>query len=215
MEINTVNKIIIKKRCIKTYIIILITLLLLTTSGYLFIKYKPDIKMIDIKTYLNNNCIAMFKKDVENPKCVEIKYDIEMHPQFEIFKDNIIKCTKNSIEFLDKAYELKTSIPIRMNNPIIKKQGSYYAIADLDGKELVVMYGNQIRWKNKIDDDIINFDISESGYLSVIHKKKNYKNAVSVFNPQGIKQFTLGKAENIILSANISPQRQKCVNKYY
>lgn len=191
----------------KVSIIVFIILFLVVVGAAFFVYLKSqniDIKSLNLKEIISNKIFTNSQKSSDK-KPIEIRYDAKEHNIFAVYKDYIIKCTKSKIQGLDKTGEEQWSIPISMNEPIIKISGSEMLVADIGGRDIYVLNGKDIKWSTKIDNTIINADINESGYVTVVKEEKRTRGAVTVFNLQGNEFFTKGIGESFIFMAKISP----------
>lgn len=191
----------------KSSIIMFLLLFLVVVGSAFFVYLKSqniDIKTFNIKELITNRISTNGPKASEK-KPVEIKYDSKEHTVFGAYKDYIVKCTKNKIQGLNKNGEEQWSIPVSLNEPAIKLSGKDMLVADIGGRDIYVINGKDIKWSNKIDNNIINADISESGYVTVVKEEKRTRGAVTVYNLQGNEYFTKGIGESFIYMAKVSP----------
>lgn len=187
--------------------IIVFFLLLISVIGIAFFVYlrnqNMDLKDIRVDELFGGIFQSASKNGVKS--VTEIKYDAKDHPEFCVYRDYIIKCTSDSIKWLDKKGEEQKSIQVSLSKPVLKVAGRFLLVADMDGKDVYEISGKDVKWNRKVENNIINVDINEDGYVSVVQDAKGYKAMVAVFNPQGMEKFTRSIAENFILSAKVLP----------
>ncbi len=139
------------------------------------------------------------------------EFDAREKPEFIVYKDYIVKCGGSGIWFLDKTGEVIRSEGLIYNNPIIKTNGSLILAADQGTGDLAVLNSGSIQWREKIDESILNADISEDGYVTVITTAKRDNNEVRVFEAHGVELFRKVIASDFAVSANISPSEESFI----
>lgn len=184
---------------------------LLLVLGMLFISYlvylksnNIDIAEVSIKELFKGE--VLLQGPAQKKGGVEIPYNPKDHPSFSVYKNYIVKCSNDSVKFLDKNGEEIWEKNIPVVNPIVKTNGTDLLIADYESKEVFLFKDKELKWNTKIDNKIINADISASGHAVVVHEMKGYKGAVTVFNLQGGTFFTRNLAEGFVISAKVSPK---------
>lgn len=197
--------------------IIMFILLLLVIVGVAFFVYLKsqniDIRNINLKQPASGNIFSGSQDDKQAPS-LEIKFDPKVKTAFTVYRDYLIECTTESIKALDIRGERQWEIPITINSPFIRATPSELLVTDIGGKDIYVISGNRIKWKARVDSRIINADISESGYVTVIKEEKGYKGVVKVFDPKGNEIVTIGREGSYIISAKVSPSGNRiCLNR--
>lgn len=139
------------------------------------------------------------------------EFDAREKPVFIAYKDFIVRCGSSGIWFLDKTGEVIRSEGLIYNNPIIKTNGSLILVADQGTGDLAVLNNESIQWSEKIDESILNADISEDGYVTLITTAKRDNNEVRVFESHGVELFRKVIANDFAVSANISPSEDRLV----
>lgn len=145
-------------------------------------------------------------------KEAQIKYsfnfDSREKPVFVAYSYYIVKCSSGEIWFLDREGEVVWSESITFKNPILKTNGSQLLAADIGAGELFLMEDRSIRWRDKLDSSILNADISEDGYVTVITSSKRDNNEIRVYDPQGVELFRKIIANDFAVSAYIAPSEK-------
>ncbi len=139
------------------------------------------------------------------------EFDAREKPEFIVYKDYIVKCGGSGIWFLDKTGEVIRSEGLIYNNPIIKTNGSLILVADQGTGDMAVLNSGSIQWREKIDESILNADISEDGFVTVITTAKRDNNEVRVFETHGVELFRKVIANDFAVSANISPSEESFI----
>ncbi|MDP4092376.1 MAG: DUF5711 family protein [Bacillota bacterium] len=193
--------------------ILFFVILCLVIAGITFFAYARS-QNIDIGSI---NILDIFrsgfsqKEDVSGKETSEFQYDTKSHPVFSLSNDTIIECTKDSVKGLGKKGDELWSIPISMSNPMLKVSDYGILVADVGGKDVSVISGRNVKWEKTLNDNIINADINDQGYVTVVHEAKGYKGAVTAYNPQGGEIFTRFINETHVLSSKVSPSGNQVV----
>jgi hypothetical protein len=152
---------------------------------------------------------------------MESDYDVNEETEFGVCNGYIVECTKNGVKWIDKEGNEKAGLILPLDNPVLKISDSNILIANIDGRDVYSIEGFKVKWQKTLDDvdlienSIINADIDDSGFVTVIQKAKRQKGAVTLIDPDGNVVFTQGKGEDFVLSALISPDsRQMMMNTY-
>lgn len=189
----------------------LLLLVVLGLAAFVYLKSQNvDLKNINLRELINSSLGAPAKSGksesgLSEDKPSVIGYDLKEHPSFALYRDLLIKCTNDYIRALDKNGEEQWAVQISISSPIIKTNGVDLLVADKGGKDIYLIVGKEVKWRKKLDFNIINADIGESGYISVVHEAKGYKGAVSVYGIEGNKFFTRYIGENFPISAKAAP----------
>lgn len=138
-------------------------------------------------------------------------FDERDKPVFAIYKGNLVKCSKSGIFFLDRTGRIVRSENIEFNDPIVKTNGSLILVVDAGATDICVMDDESVVWKDKTDAAILNADISNGGYVTVITSAKRDNNAVRVYEPHGMELFRKIIATDYAVSACISPSEEYLV----
>ncbi len=138
-------------------------------------------------------------------------FDMRDKPVFTIFRGNIVKCSRSGILFLDSTGQIVRSESIEFDKPIVKTNGSRILVADSGSTGIYVMDGNTVIWQDRTDAAILNADISDDGYVTVITSAKRDNNTVRVYESHGLELFRKIIANDYAVSACVSPSRQYLV----
>jgi hypothetical protein len=197
--------------------VILFILLLIAVLGVAFLVYLKstdvDISKISIKELLNGR-LPVDSGEKEMQQAVEFVYDAKEQPAFCTYRDYLIKCTADRIRWIDKNGKDIKSLPISMNKPVAKVAGSLLLVYDMGGRDISVFIDRDVSWSRRLENNIVNADINDEGYVAVVHQTKGYKAGITVFNPQGMERLERMVAENFVLSAKVLPSsRQFIINR--
>ncbi len=189
--------------------ILMFILLCLIIAGLGFYAYAKshNISLESINPFKSSSST----KAAVSEQPVKIKYDSIDHPDFTIQNETIIKYTKDYIKGIGKNGDEVWAVQLNTSNPMVKVSDSGILVADIGGKDIYVVSNKEIKWSKKLDDNIINADINDKGYVTVVHEAKGYRNAVTEFNSQGEKYFTRFINETNVLCARASSSGDKVI----
>ncbi len=194
-----------KKSNVVMFIFLIIVVICLGLYSYL----RSNNKLIDYKNINVNELIQSVLNESDDlsidEKTKHIDYDYKDHPQFAIYNNMIIECTKDKIIGLGDGGKEEWYYSINMSNPVIKTGGSKLLIADINGNEFHVFSGEQEIWEKKIVNKILNADINKDGFVSLIQEtdKKGYKCEITVYDMRGLEVITRNIADYFVYMANV------------
>jgi hypothetical protein len=192
---------------------LLLFLVMVGIAAAMYLKSQGlEIKNISVMEFLSDIASTNDNKVIKGNDYV-VNYDAKEHPTFGIYKDLVIKCTRDYLTALNKKGEEQWKIPVLLNKPLIKTAGQDLLVADIGGRDVYVIKGRNIKWEIKTDDNIINADISESGHVTVVQEQKGYKAKVITYDSNGMDIFTRNIVESFVVSAMVSPSgKQVLIN---
>jgi hypothetical protein len=187
---------------VKIIAFLILLFIIIGTAGVAYlISQDVDLKSVSLKDLLDRNILSRDTK--YELQSTDFEYDAST--VFRTYKGYIVKCSRDSLIYLDSNGNEQWSFQLSLKNPVLRSAGSYLLLADYGSKRIMVFNGKELAWEKELDNNIINADINAKGYVSVVHGEERSRGAVSVFNRQGIKCFTMGKAENFVMSSEVSP----------
>lgn len=195
----------------KLSIIMFILLFFAVTSIVVLVYLKSqniDIKNLSVKSLVQRPFNSMDVMDYAKTTD-EFNYDYKEHSLITIYKNYIIKCSKDRVIWLSRDGKEQKVKSLVSENPVLKSAGDYILIADIGGEDIYVINGTGIRWTRKIDSTIVNADIGNNGVVSIVKEKKGYKGAIDVFDPQGNLIFTTVRGGAFILSSKVLSSENK------
>ncbi|MDR1438901.1 MAG: DUF5711 family protein, partial [Clostridiales bacterium] len=136
---------------------------------------------------------------------LSIPYDSGEGTQFCLYRSYIAECSRDGFILLDKDGREVFKKNIDYAGPSMKKAGDYLLVYDIGGRSAFVMDGKSLKWEDSFASGIVNADVSEGGYVSVILGASGYRNSVRVFAPFGKKLFDWVVAEDYVVAAVVSP----------
>lgn len=213
VHLNHRNKITKKNR--QNLIILLLFIVFILIISLISYTNKNNISIKDLFN-LNTSSSSNSLDVVEDT--TKVLYKIKTEPSVlktvRVFGSLIVEASKNNLKFYNKHSQKIYDIPVNLNTPIIKISGSYMVIGDLNGTYIIVFNNNEKLWEKNFHNNITNFDIDSSGYLTLIHEQTLYKSAISVLNTQGMEVFSIGKVEHRIISAKLIDSSKHLILNY-
>jgi hypothetical protein len=189
---------------------LLLFLVVLAVACLAYLKSQGiDLKTVRIGELFSVN--TSLNKDKPDKVMFEIGFDVKSRPAFHVYRDLIIRCSNNTIKGINKKGEEVWSLNVSIEKPLLESNGHELLAADLEGKNIYVISGREIKWENKVDGNIINADISADGYVAVVQEQRGYRNIVRVFDPRGMEMFSRNIVHNYVISAKISPLSEQLV----
>ncbi len=165
----------------------------------------PSVELKDVLKSLGNSG----EKEVKDADVLySFGYDAREKTVFAPYRDLIVKCSKSGIMFLDKTGGIVRSESITYTNPLLKTNGAQLLAADIGSTELCILDNDSINWQDKTDAAILNADISEDGYVTVITQAKRDNNVIRVYEPHGVELFRKIIANDFAVSASVSPSEK-------
>lgn len=201
-EEQPVTEVSAKRGSILMAFLLFLTIGVVSAMGYMK-SQGIELKNIDIRQLIAGD--SEIKKLNNTAKITEIPYDAKDHPVFGLHQDYIVKCTPDGVWFLDKNGRQQWSFGISLIHPVIKSNGRELLVADIGGRDVFVIKGKNIKWKDKTEEKIQNAEISEGGYVTVLTASKLYNGEITVYDNSGIEQFQSIIANAFAVTAKISP----------
>jgi hypothetical protein len=189
---------------------ILLFLAVICISILVYLKSQNiDISEVSFKEVCKS--FFMGNKNKEKLKTREIKFDYSEHHVFSAYKGLVVECSKNSIRGLNDSNQEQWVEQINVNNPVLKVTGEYLLIGDLGGREIYFINGKSIKWNKEVNGNIINIDMTDEGYVSVVHETSGYKGMVTIFNRNGNEMLTRTVSDSFPMLAKVSPSGRRYI----
>lgn len=147
----------------------------------------------------------------EEVKPMELPFEDNMRTTYCVYKDYFAKCTTDGVKLMDKEGKEVWSVGTALVSPIVKTNGANILVADIGGKYISVFDNRGVKWEKKADGNIINADISESGYVTVVREKKGYKASVRVYDAFGNEKFDRDIGKDHVINAAVAPSGEQLV----
>jgi hypothetical protein len=172
-------------------------------------------RSLDPSIDLRETVLRLTGSGTREAKAAEVRYsfvfDTREKPVFALYRGNIVKCSRSGAMFLDKKGGILRSEGIGFDDPIAGTNGSRLLLANAGSTEIYVLDSESIRWQDKTDAAILNADISDDGYVTVITSAKRDNNVIRVYESHGIELFRKIIATDFAVSAGVSPSKRYLV----
>ena len=119
----------------------------------------------------------------------------------KLYKNYTIVLSKDGIKWYDKNSKLLQEKAFTLTRPVLRSSDKYMAVVDISGRDIYFYKDKTQLWTRKMDNQIINADISEDGYCTVVMQSEEYKSTVQVIDLNGVDKYTKLCAEDIVLGA--------------
>lgn len=153
----------------------------------------------------------IFAKSEEGKQGVtsEIGYDIKNELILAASRDTIIKYLDEKVIGLDNEGVKMWEFPFAATNPVAASAETYVAVADLNGKKLLVIKGKNKKWEIETDEAMLNVSINKDGYAATVHESLGCKGAITIYDPAGSVIFSKTYAERYVLNAQVSSDNRE------
>ncbi len=189
-----------KKSGIVSVISFLLLLALISVTA--FIVYLKSAGY-DFSTMSVKDAVA-FLKDKSNNKnatSTEITFSQDGSVDCKLYSNYTVILSQDSIKWFDQKGKILQENALTLARPALRISEKYMAVADISGRDIFFYKGKKQLWSKKLDNQIINVDVSDDGYCTVVTQSKEFKSAVQVIDINGLEKYTKLCAEDIVVSA--------------
>ncbi|HEY9059143.1 MAG TPA: DUF5711 family protein [Pseudobacteroides sp.] len=192
-------------------VFLVLVLVVVGTSAFMYLKSKNvDIENMSFKDIVSE-LMDITGNNGGNKIAKEIEFGANEKHVFTTCKGLIIESVKNRVKALNEHGEEQWVVSVYAGNPIVKSAGSYIMVADLGGKDVYLLSGKTLKWSQKMTGNIINADVNEAGYVSVVREEKGYRGAVTIINKSGRVVITKKMAKRFVFMSEVSPKGDNLV----
>jgi hypothetical protein len=162
----------------------------LKSVGYDF----SSLKINDAITFIKNN------KD-KSIVASEISFSQDGSVDCKLYKSYIIVLSKDGIKWYNTNGKLLQENAFTLTKPVLRCSDKYMAVADVSGRDIYFYKDKTLLWSKKLDNQIINVNVSDDGHCTVVMQSTEYKSTVQVFDINGVDKYTKLFAEDIVIDA--------------
>ncbi|MEI6602464.1 MAG: DUF5711 family protein [Clostridia bacterium] len=188
----------------KVLLIILITCVIgvvaLTTFGFIMRWWSFGNNLIKINTMIETN-----SKVKEFPLAYGTQNNLVCAGGFIVLEN------EGFLEWRDQLGTVVKKSETKMNAPMIKGNRDYIVVAENKGRKIEVYNKQSLLWKAEIDENILNVDVNQNGFVCLVRSYAGYRSAVEVYNETGTKLFSAFRANNLIKNAFVLPNNKTTV----
>lgn len=131
----------------------------------------------------------------------EISFSKDGSADCKLYKNYILVLSQDGIKWYDKNGKLLQEQALTLAKPVLRSSGKYMAVIDISGRDIFFYKDKTQLWSRKLDNQIINADVSDDGYCTVVTQSKDYKSAVLVIDINGVDKYSKLCAEDIVIGA--------------
>ncbi len=158
-----------------------------------------DFATLDIKEAIN------FAKSYSQKQASitgsEISYSQDGSVDCKVYKGYIILLSQDGVKWYDKAGKLVQEKALTLTRPVLRSSKKFMAVIDISGRDIYFFQDKTQLWSRRLDNQIINAEVSEEGDCTVVTQSKEFKSTVIVIDVNGVDKYTKFCAEDIVLSA--------------
>lgn len=140
----------------------------------------------EFRSYID---IKIFKKQITENTLPTIEINAEDNPVSFAYNDYIGVFSKNTFKIYNSKASEVNKLTINITNPLIETNGKNVVIAEKNGNKFYVINNTNLVWQGKVDGNILNVNINQNGYVSVITTNSTYTSIVVVFDSDGEELF--------------------------
>lgn len=105
---------------------------------------------------------------------------------------------------IDESGTTKAELAVGVENPIIKNSGKYVVLGDLNGNNIYIINGTQIKKNIVTTKKIKNLSINTSGNCVVVTEGDMHKRDVTVYSEKGEELFVWNSGNKLVIDAVIA-----------
>ncbi|OPX44796.1 hypothetical protein CLHUN_13500 [Ruminiclostridium hungatei] len=133
------------------------------------------------------------------PDAADISFSQDGSVDFKVYRENIILLSQDGVKWYDKKGKLLQEVSLTMTRPVIRISKKYMAVVDISGRDIYMFKEKTQLWTRKLDNQIINAEVSEDGNCTVVTQSREFKSAVLVIDANGADKYTKLCAEDMVL----------------
>ncbi len=148
--------------------------------------------------------VAYAREHIQKPlseASADISFSQDGTTDCKVYKGNTILLSRDGIKWYDKTGKLLKEKALTLTRPVLRTSKKYMAIIDISGRDVFFFKDKTQLWTKKLGNQIINADVSEEGYCTIVTQSKEYKTEVLVFDVNGADVYKKFCAEDIVLGA--------------
>lgn len=139
--------------------------------------------------------------EVAESETSEISFEYGKYNDVIAYGDSIVRYSNQKLEWIDEDGSVISSSEDTLQNPIYKGNGDYFIVGEKDNTRVYLYKNNSLEWKVNIDGKVINVDVNDSGFVTVVKSYPGYKTACDIYDPKGNCLSSIMRAETKIINA--------------
>ena len=146
----------------------------------------------------------VLRKEVLQEDTRYIELDGDDNTQVYAYDKYICVFRKKTLEFYNKVGTLVEEIELDINKAVFASAGRYMAISEEDGQKFYLICGKEKLFESSVEGEILQINVSRSGYVSIIISNASYKSIVEIFNKSGKEVFRTNLVTSRVVDVSIS-----------
>lgn len=185
--------------------IVLAVIIVLSIFLLLFIGEEIAVKFFGFKT------ASLSKSTKLNAKEIDIEIDDGKSYSHIVGNKYIYFVTTNSVIVVDDGGAKKAELPISVENPLLNASGDYVAVGDVDGKNVYIIKGTELKKEIETTKKIKNISVNSSGSCVVITEGDMHKRDVILYNEKGEELFVWTSGTKLVFDAVIANNNKNLI----
>ncbi len=124
------------------------------------------------------------------------------------FNNNVLVQGENTLTFYNKNSTEKTSLNIKIMNPIVHINNNFLVMAEKGGQKVYLISNKNIVWEKEIEGNISNVYVNKNGYVGISVTNTTYKTILNLYNQDGSELFKIYRSNTYIMDFAISSDNQ-------
>lgn len=146
----------------------------------------------------------VLRKEILQEDTRYIELDGDDNTQVYAYDKYICVFRKKTLEFYNKVGTLVEEIELDINKAVFTSAGRYMAISEEDGQKFYLICGKEKLFESSVEGEILQINVSRSGYVSIIISNASYKSIVEIFNKSGKEVFRTNLVTSRVVDVSIS-----------
>ncbi len=182
-----------KKLFVTIFIIILLTLFVISFSFYIGNENSRNF----IDTHI-------FRKNIDNRTSTTINFDDEASSKIFSYDKYIAILNKNTFSTYNSFGNKVFDININLTDPISSSSNRFICLAEKNGQKIYLINGQNISWQSDVEGNISKVCVNKNGYVSAIISGTSYKSVIVTFDSSGKELFKTFLSNTLATDISIS-----------
>ncbi len=117
----------------------------------------------------------------------------------------------DKVTICDNNGNFVAAVDIVTSNPIVKQNGKYMIVGDVDGKNVYIFKEDELKNTITAKNTLVDVSVNDSGYCVLVMQGNMHKRDVAVYDAKGQEQFVWNSGNLFVLSASIAHNNKNIV----
>ena len=171
-----------KRKVLKVIRLVIILLLIIAVMVIVSIYFLN----LEFRNWCDENVLS---KEILQEDTRYIELDGDESTQVYAYDKYICVFRKKTLEFYNKVGTKVDEIELGINKAVFTSAGRYMAICEENGQKFFLICGKEKIYENEIEGNILQINVSRTGYISVVMSNTSYKSIIDVYNRSGKEIF--------------------------